>query len=235
VLIAGAAQRFTRAVHRRVDVGGRAMLQVPRVVVVLFLVDVVVRGLERLERVVQAAVIWLVGIARGMVLEVLAVVDRRFLDLVDRRIDVGDRLRLVPLDVRIAVTALQVPARLTQIGQRMKICRVLARLVRGDRTVERGEREREWDERSRQLAGALALLLLLHHHHHRQHHRRAAAAVVVLTQSGERLLHHLHHLHDGVVQVVIGGAAGAHPGAAPDLRQQFGRNRHQVGVSHAGR
>ena len=81
------ADTLVHFVNGLVDVSRRALLQALRVAVVLFAGDVLVGLFEQVLGAVQAARVVETSINRRMVVQILAVIDRGFLDFVDCVVD----------------------------------------------------------------------------------------------------------------------------------------------------
>ena len=94
---------------------------------------------QQLERFVQVPGLIGRNIDIGMIVDVFAVVDRRALDLTDRRVDLGDGHVFVGADRSITGAVLQHPAGRAQIRQRVQIVGMFAGQVGiGEGRVPRG-------------------------------------------------------------------------------------------------
>ena len=103
-----------------VDVPQRPVAQVAHFRIVFFAVDVGMRLLQCLDRPEQAAAV-LSHIDIRMVVDVLPVIDRSTLDLVNRCIDLLNGHIFTRIDPPVARLVIQKPARGAQIRQRMQI------------------------------------------------------------------------------------------------------------------
>jgi hypothetical protein len=106
-----------RGVHGLVNVTDSAVTQAAGHWVILFAGHVVVDLVKELERLVQASRTIVRALHRRVVVDVLAVVDRRLLDLADRLVDLRDRDVLLATHRGIARAVLDEPARGAQVGQ----------------------------------------------------------------------------------------------------------------------
>jgi len=129
--VLGVADVSVRAVAESVDPARRA---------VLFAGDIGARLLEELERALQPIPPGR-AIDRLVIVQILAVIDRGLLDLVDRGVDLADRALLVPLDDHVRGPG-EERARGAQIGQRVQIGRVVGGGGHGHRRGRRGWRGR---------------------------------------------------------------------------------------------
>src|ERR1043165_8562643 len=94
--------RLAASPHRFADVADRPAAQAARETVVLALLDIARRLVEQLDRRADPVAVAQLRVDRRMVLERLAIVDRRGADLANSGVDLVDRAALVPLDLEVA-------------------------------------------------------------------------------------------------------------------------------------
>ncbi len=124
--IARGSPRAPRAPH--CGCAGPPRPRRPFVPVVVFLLLDVVRALvEQLHRGLEAVVVADLGVDRRVIVERLAVVDRRFLDLLDGGVDLADRLVLVPLHVGRAPGFSSIARADAHVAERVQVRRVRVR------------------------------------------------------------------------------------------------------------
>ena len=112
-----------------VNVFEGALLQSLREGVVFFLGNIAVCLVDQFQRAVKPAGPIHAGVNRRMIVQVLAVVDAGLFDFVDRFIDFMDGFLLLFLQLP-AVRALQVRSGVTQVGQGVKVSRMLSGRLR---------------------------------------------------------------------------------------------------------
>jgi len=129
--LAGAGGAFLDEVLGVADVAVRAVAQSvdPARWAVLFARDIRARLLQELERTGQPIAPGR-AIDRLVIVQILAVIDRGFLDLVDRGVDLADRALFVPFDDHVRGPG-EEGSRGAQIGQRVEIGRMLSGRGRG--------------------------------------------------------------------------------------------------------
>ena len=108
---------------RLVDVLHRPPLQALRKTIVLFPRDIVVCGVEQFQGAVPAAKPVQPGVDRRVIVQILAVVNRSPLDLVDGRVDFTDR-SLFPFTQGSVAGLFQVSSGGPQIAQSAQISRM---------------------------------------------------------------------------------------------------------------
>jgi hypothetical protein len=114
---------------RFVNMSKSAVAQAARPRIIFFACDVIVRFVEQFQRAMKTAAAVQARIDRRMIVQVLAVIDGGVLDFADSLVDLIDGvLLLVILPFRVSKVA-QMGAGVTQIGQRVQICRMSARIV----------------------------------------------------------------------------------------------------------
>jgi hypothetical protein len=121
-------QVFDDAV-RCVNVLEGAMLQSMGKLVVFFFRDVVMRTVKQFERSVIAASVSEVIIDRRMVVQILAIVNRSSLDLIDGFVDLGNGVIFFSIHPMGPCLAFQVSARVAQVGEGVQVCRMSSRFI----------------------------------------------------------------------------------------------------------
>jgi len=117
--------RFLYLMVRIVNVSQRPLLQALRKLVVLFLRDILVCPVQKLQRMAQSPAPIQIGIHWRVIVYVFPVVNRRLLDLFDGGFDLMHSLILFVAQLA-SVVMLQISARRTQIRQCVQIRRVPA-------------------------------------------------------------------------------------------------------------
>jgi hypothetical protein len=143
---------FLDVMMRLVDVLQSTLLEALGEGIVFFLGDVAVSFVDELECPVQAAAPIKVRVDRWIIVEVLSVIDRGFLDLFNGVVDFVNGF-LFLFSQLPAVRALQVSPRLPEIGERVQIGRMLAWRRRLCRVV-RGQKQQQCKNREQKLVGA---------------------------------------------------------------------------------
>jgi hypothetical protein len=91
--------------------------------------DVMMRPVKQFQRfVIPPSPIHML-INRRMVIQILAIIDRRMLDLCNGLVDFADRTLLFPVHPVTWSHALQMSACVAQIGEGVQICRMGSRLI----------------------------------------------------------------------------------------------------------
>jgi hypothetical protein len=144
VLVAGGdyADALVHFVNGLVDVPKSALLEALGEVVVLFAGDILVRFFEQFLGAVQAAGVVEAGVNRRMLIQIFAVVDRRFLDFVDGVIDGVDGF-LFLMAKFATVVRFEMGASRTEIAERMQVRRVpaLSRHTTRAESKKQGEKQ----------------------------------------------------------------------------------------------
>ena len=112
-------------VNGLVDVSEGALLQALREGIILFASDILMRLLEKLLGPVQTACVIETGIHRRMVVQILAVIDRSSLDLVNGVVDCVDCFFFFVAKLAAIVT-FQVRASRAKIAERVQVSGMLA-------------------------------------------------------------------------------------------------------------
>ena len=130
ILVVGSLldQVFDDAV-RFVDMFQRAMTQSMGKAVIFFFRDVVMRLVKQFERPVIAAFVSEMRIDRRMVIQILAIVNGSVLDLCDGFVDLGDGVILFSIHPAGPCLALQMSARVAQVGEGVEVRGMPSRFV----------------------------------------------------------------------------------------------------------
>jgi len=112
-----------------VDMLQGAMTQSVSKSVVFSFRDVAMRLVEQFERSMISARVSKVRIDRRMIIQILAIIDRGMLDFANGPVDLGDGVFFLSVHPVVRRHALQMRARVAQIGQRMQVCRMSSGIV----------------------------------------------------------------------------------------------------------
>jgi hypothetical protein len=114
---------------RFIDVMEGAIAQTAYGRIILFACDVVVRLVQQFQRAMKAAAAFHLRIDRRMVVQILPVVNRSPLNLVDRSVDLFDGVLFFLIHVIGGGQVFQMSARMPQVGKRVQVRRMPSRFV----------------------------------------------------------------------------------------------------------
>ena len=129
VLVVGLLDKAFNDAVRCVNVLKGAMLQSMGKPVIFSFRDVVTRAVKQFERSAIAASVCEVVIDRRMVIQVLAIINRSSLDLIDGFVDLGNGVIFFSIHPAGPCLALEMCARVPQVGEGVVICRMSSRFV----------------------------------------------------------------------------------------------------------
>jgi len=129
VLVVGLLNQVFDDAVRCVNVLEGAMLQSMGKLVIFSFRDVVMRTVKEFERPVITASVAEVVIDRRMVIQILAVVNRSSLDLINGFVDLGNGVIFFPIHPAGPCLALEMCTRVAQIGQGVQVCRMSSRFI----------------------------------------------------------------------------------------------------------
>jgi len=107
-----------------VDVMERTVAQTARRGIIFLAGDIVVRLVEQFQRTVIATLTAHMSIDRGMIIQVLAVINRSVFDLSDGAVNFVDGALFFVIDAVGRREPVQVSPGVTQVGQRVQVCRM---------------------------------------------------------------------------------------------------------------
>ncbi len=142
-------------VVRFIDVLQGATTQPVGKTVIFLFRDVVMCPIEQFERFAIAAPAVNVRINRRMVIQILAIIDRSALDLVDCFVDLGDGVIFFPIHPAGPCPALQMSARVAKIGEGMQVGRMPSGFVGKGQCGANRHKKCDYDTISRSLHSLL--------------------------------------------------------------------------------
>jgi len=129
---------------RFVDVVEGAVAQAAHRGIIFFAGDIIVRLVEQFQSTVIAASASYVRIDRRMVIQILAIVNRRVLDLSDGFVDLLHGVIFFSIHAAGPSYGLQMSAGVAQVGKRVQVCRMPPRFIGKGQRGAGGNKEQEY-------------------------------------------------------------------------------------------